>query len=149
VSRNVNFGLGSAVIFFRRSGDIAGVGTWTAIGAEPTNWWNYLSFAGGRYASALTRRGSDAGLFLEMQIFKGDLIMQGVQAGQQEKPGQPRFSTKIFGVLRRAWQKPSRRPLILGRFGQIADRSQHAQAPAAPEVAWWLAQSAFAAGLLA
>jgi hypothetical protein len=57
----------------------------TATGAEPTNGWNSLSFAGGRYASALTRRGSDAGLFLEMQIFKGDLIMQGVQAGQQQQ----------------------------------------------------------------
>jgi hypothetical protein len=46
------------------------------------------------------------------------------------------FLAKIFGVLRRAWQKPSRRPSSLGRFGQIADRSQHAQAPAAPELAW-------------
>lgn len=62
---------------------LAGAGTGAAILAEPTNLWNYLSFAGGRYAASLTQRGSDAGLFLEMQLFKADFIMQGVQAGQQ------------------------------------------------------------------
>lgn len=62
---------------------ITGVGGVVTIAAEPGDLWNYLSFAGGRYAASLTQRGSDAGLFLEMQLFKADFIMQGVQAGQQ------------------------------------------------------------------
>jgi hypothetical protein len=51
--------------------------------------------------------------------------------------------------LRRAWQEPARRPLNLGRFGQIADRSQHAQAPTAPVLAWRVAQFALAPSFLA
>ena len=67
----------------RVPGNVAVGASLVAVIAERDNVWNYLSFAGGRYAASLTNRGSDAGLFLEMQLFKADFIMQGVQAGQQ------------------------------------------------------------------